>query len=59
MEQLEQWKKRGTMLIRLVLLTITGIFTVFPFIWMIVSALKTKSEIMDTSVFLPKHALRG
>ena len=59
MEQLEQWKKRGTMLIRLVLLTITGIFTVFPFIWMIVSALKTKSEIMDTSVFFPKHAQWG
>lgn len=59
MEQLEQWKKRGILLIRLTLLTITGIFTAFPFLWMIVSALKTKSEIMDTSVFFPKHAQWG
>lgn len=59
MEQLEQWKKRGILLIRLTLLTITGIFTAFPFLWMIVSALKTKSEIMDTSVFFSKHAQWG
>ena len=59
MEQLEQWKKRGSLLIRLILLAITGIFTAFPFFWMIVSALKTKSEIMDTAVFFPKEAQWG
>lgn len=59
MEQLEQWKKRGSLLIRFILLAITGIFTAFPFFWMIVSALKTKSEIMDTAVFFPKEAQWG
>lgn len=59
MEQLEQWKKRGSLLIRLILLAITGIFTAFPFFWMIVSALKTKSEIMDAAVFFPKEAQWG
>lgn len=59
MEQLEQWKKRGSLLIRLILLAITGIFTAFPFFWMIVSALKTKGEIMDTAVFFPKEAQWG
>lgn len=42
-----------------ILLIIASIFTVFPFIWMIVSALKTKSEIMDTSKFLPSVAQWG
>ena len=59
MEQLEQWKKRGSLLIRFILLAITGIFTAFPFFWMIVSALKTKSEIMDTAVFFPKEEQWG
>lgn len=36
-----------------ILLIIATIFTMFPFIWMILSALKTKSEIMNTSVFFP------
>ena len=35
------------------ILGIAGIFTAFPFIWMIVSSLKTKAEIMNSSVFLP------
>ena len=59
MEQLEQWKKRGSLLIRFILLAITGIFTAFPFFWMIVSALKTKSEIMDTAVFFTIDAQWG
>ena len=50
MEKIERWKQRGTLAIRLLLLTIAGIFTIFPFVWMIVSALKTKAEIMDTSL---------
>ena len=54
MEKIERWKQRGTLAIRLLLLTIAGIFTIFPFVWMIVSALKTKAEIMDTSVFFAK-----
>lgn len=35
-------------------LIVIGGFTVFPFFWMIVSALKTKAEIMDTSRFFPE-----
>ena len=54
MEKIERWKQRGTLAIRLLLLTIAGIFTIFPFVWMIVSAMKTKAEIMDTSVFFAK-----
>ena len=30
-----------------VILIIFSVFTIFPFIWMIISALKTKQEIMD------------
>lgn len=29
------------------ILLIFSIFTIFPFVWMILSALKTKAEIMD------------
>lgn len=36
------------------LLLTTSIFTAFPFIWMILSALKTKAEVMDVSAFMPK-----
>lgn len=35
------------------ILILAGVFTAFPFIWMIISALKTKAEIMDTSLFWP------
>lgn len=34
-------------------LVIVSVFTAFPFIWMIISALKTKTEIMDVTAFLP------
>lgn len=34
-------------------LIVVSAFTAFPFFWMLVSALKTKSEVMDSSVFLP------
>ncbi|MBE6109059.1 MAG: carbohydrate ABC transporter permease [Erysipelotrichaceae bacterium] len=30
-----------------------GIFTAFPFIWMIVSSLKTKADILNTDIFFP------
>ena len=35
------------------ILLIFSIFTIFPFVWMILSALKTKAEIMDVSSFFP------
>lgn len=38
---------------KVVLLFLFGIFTAFPFLWMILSALKTKAEIMDVSHFFP------
>lgn len=34
-------------------LILVSLFTAFPFIWMILSALKTKAEIMDVGVFFP------
>lgn len=34
-------------------LALVSAFTAFPFFWMLVSALKTKREVMDSSVFLP------
>ena len=34
-----------------VILFIFSVFTIFPFIWMIISALKTKAEIMDVNHF--------
>ena len=34
-----------------IILFIFSLFTVFPFIWMLLSALKTKQEIMDVSAF--------
>lgn len=40
--------------IKWIVLLAAGIFTVFPFVWMMVSALKTKAEIMDTSAFFPE-----
>lgn len=35
------------------ILLIFSIFTIFPFVWMILSALKTKAEIMDVRSFFP------
>ena len=37
-----------------IILIIFSVFTIFPFIWMIISALKTKQEIMDVSSFFPE-----
>lgn len=36
-----------------VILLVFSVFTAFPFFWMVVSALKTKAEIMDVSRFFP------
>lgn len=38
---------------RALLLFVFSVFTAFPFFWMVLSALKTKAEIMDVSKFFP------
>ena len=38
---------------RALLLSVFSVFTAFPFFWMVLSALKTKAEIMDVSKFFP------
>ena len=35
------------------LLLVFSLFTAFPFVWMVISALKTKTELMDMSKFFP------
>lgn len=39
--------------IKMMILSIISVVMAFPFIWMILSALKTKIEIMDRSIILP------
>ncbi len=39
--------------VKVATLLAVGLFTMFPFIWMILSALKTKAEVMDVEVFFP------
>ena len=56
MELIEYWKRIGKETARFILLGIFGIFTIFPFIWMVISALKTKAEIMNTDAFFPAKA---
>lgn len=43
-------------LLKMAALLLASIVTAFPFFWMIISALKTKAEIMDVGVFLPEAA---
>ena len=45
--------------VKYAVLVIASIFTAFPFFWMIVSALKTKAEIMSVSSFLPSDSQWG
>ncbi|WP_245871522.1 hypothetical protein [Streptococcus penaeicida] len=40
-------------LLKWVVLIAVSIFTAFPFLWMIISSLKTKAEVMNTDVFWP------
>lgn len=40
-------------------LLISCLITAFPFVWMIISALKTKEEIMNTSIFFPGNPQWG
>lgn len=44
---------------RMIILVLASIFTVFPFLWMVLSALKTKAEVMDVSVFFPAEPQWG
>lgn len=49
-------KKRVFMKVgKIATLGVFCIFTIFPFVWMILSALKTKMEIMDVGSFFPKQ----
>ena len=36
---------------KVLLLFVFSVFTAFPFLWMMLSALKTKAEIMDVSKY--------
>ncbi|MDR2043717.1 MAG: carbohydrate ABC transporter permease [Clostridium sp.] len=40
-------------ILKYALLAALGILMAFPFLWMVLSALKTKQELMDVSAFLP------
>lgn len=51
--------KIGRFIFKIIVLAIASIFTVFPFVWMILSALKTKAEIMDLSSVLPANPQWG
>ena len=46
------WKLTGQAA-KFIILGMVSIFTAFPFVWMFLSALKTKAEIMDVSRFFP------
>lgn len=45
--------------VKYAVLIIASIFTAFPFFWMIISALKTKADIMNVSGFLPSDPQWG
>ena len=41
------------MTMKYIILIVVSVFTFFPFIWMVLSALKTKQEVMDVTAFFP------
>ena len=53
MERKQNIKEKLVVIGKFLILIPACIFTAFPFIWMILSALKTKAEVMDISVFFP------
>lgn len=55
-KSIEVFRNIGKTFGKMFILVIAGIFTVFPFIWMILSALKTKAEVMDVSKLFPANA---
>ncbi len=46
-------KKITEKTVKMALLLVFSLFTAFPFVWMVISALKTKTELMDMSKFFP------
>lgn len=50
---MKQTGNRIKQVFRFGILAVVSIFTAFPFLWMILSALKTKEEVMDVSAFFP------
>ena len=52
------WDRIDTV-IKWFILLISCLITAFPFVWMIISALKTKEEIMNTSIFFPGNPQWG
>ncbi len=61
MERLNQKTVSGTIgkILKFAVLIAVSVFTAFPFLWMILSALKTKAEIMNTDVFFPTEPQWG
>ncbi len=53
MERKQKIKEKLITIGKFCILIPVSVFTAFPFIWMILSALKTKAEVMDVSVFFP------
>lgn len=54
--KIEKQSKTGDIIgnvLKVSILVIVSVFTAFPFFWMVLSALKTKAEIMDVSAFFP------
>ena len=41
------------LIVKIVILGTACVFTAFPFLWMVISSLKTKADILNTDVFLP------
>ena len=52
-------RDRIATVIKWFILLISCLITAFPFVWMIISALKTKEEIMNTSIFFPGNPQWG
>ena len=48
-------KKEIGKMVKFILLFVLCVFTAFPFLWMILSALKTKAELLDMTCFFPKE----
>lgn len=46
-------------ILKYVFLAAMGIFTAFPFVWMVLSALKTKEEVMNSTSLLPANPQWG
>lgn len=55
-EQSKKWfNKILIKLLKILILAVVSILTAFPFVWMILSALKTNQEIMNVHILFPAH----